>query len=51
VAAFVAGKSVKALAEQLNGGSSGGDGYAKAARRVADILRRALGGALGEVQP
>jgi hypothetical protein len=43
VAAFLGGKSPSDLAAELNGGKKSGDGYTQAARRVADILRRALG--------
>jgi hypothetical protein len=43
VAAFLGGKSPSDLAAELNGGKKSGDAYAQAARKVADILRRALG--------
>lgn len=43
VAAFLDGKSPSDLAAELAGGKKSGDAYAQAARRVADILRRALG--------
>jgi hypothetical protein len=43
VAEFLGGKSPSALATELNGGKRSGDGFNAAARRVADILRRALG--------
>jgi hypothetical protein len=42
LAAFLGGKSLTDLAAELNGGKKGGDAFALAARRVADILRRAL---------
>lgn len=45
VAAFLGGKSASELAAELNGGKRSGDGFNQAARRVADILRKALGGA------
>jgi hypothetical protein len=43
VAAFLGGKSPSDLAAELNQGKASGAGYAAAARRVADVLRRALG--------
>lgn len=43
VAAFIGGKSPAELAEQLAGTKSG-RAYVEAARRVAELLRRALGG-------
>ena len=42
LAAFLSGKTPSELAEQL-AGTTGGRKYAEASRRVADILRRALG--------
>lgn len=42
VALFLEGKSPSDLAAEMAGGKKSGDGYAQAARRVADILRRAL---------
>jgi hypothetical protein len=43
VAAFKAGKSASELAAELAGGRKSGDAYAVAARKVAEILRKALG--------
>ncbi|MEI7772467.1 MAG: DUF87 domain-containing protein [Chloroflexales bacterium] len=43
LAAFLDGRSLSDLAAELNGGRRAGDGYAQAARRVAEVLRRALG--------
>lgn len=42
LAAFRAGKSASELAAELAGGKRSGDAYAVAARKVAEILRKAL---------
>ena len=42
VAGFLAGKSPSDLAAELAGGMKAGDAYARAARKVAEALRRAL---------
>ena len=44
LAAYLSGKTISDLAAELAGGKKGGDAYAQAARRINDILRRALGG-------
>lgn len=44
VAAFIGGKSASDLAAELAGGKKSGDAYMVAARKVAEVLRRALGG-------
>lgn len=43
VAAFLSGKSLSELAAELNGGKRSGDGFNQAARRVSEIIRKALG--------
>lgn len=43
LAGFLAGKSPSDLAAELNDGKASGDGYIRAARKVADALRKALG--------
>lgn len=42
LAAFRAGKSASELAAELNGGKRSGNGYNEAARRIAEVLRKAL---------
>lgn len=47
VAAFLGGKSLSDLAAELNGGRKSGDGFNQAARRITEILRKAMGGTQG----